>query len=93
MARYIGQIQGEFNPNYDLLVEMHDKRVEKVVKVGVQLSNDYLLKINGEYYEMGKTGILEYEDVEITELSVRHRDSQKLSKIPIIVDYICETEE
>ncbi len=93
MARYIGQIQGEYNPNFDLMVEMHDKRIEKVVKVGVQLANDYLLKINGKFFEMGKTGILEYEDVEITELSIRHKDNQNLAKIPVIIDYVCEVED
>lgn len=93
MARYIGQIQGEYNPNFDLMVEMHNKRIEKVVKVGVQLANDYLLKINGKFFEMGKTGILEYEDVEITELSIRHKDNQNLAKIPVIIDYVCEVED
>lgn len=93
MARYIGQIQGEYNPNFDLMVEMHGKRIEKVVKIGVQLANDYLLKINGKFFEMGKTGILEYEDVEITELSIRHKDNQNLAKIPVIIDYVCEVED
>lgn len=90
MAKYIGQISGTFYQNYDLLSNINPK-ADRVIKIGIQLANDYYAIINNEIYEMGKTGILEFDNVEITKLTLRHKyDKNKTKVIPVIVDYICE---
>lgn len=92
MARYSGQISGKFNQNFELMNTIGGG-ADRLVKVGIQLARDYDVKINGNLFEMGKTGILELEDVEITSLQLKHKGQGFTGEIPVIIDYVYEIDE
>ena len=92
MARYSGQISGKFSQNYELMNTI-GATADRLVKVGIQLAPDYAIKINGDLFEMGKTGILELENVEITSLQLKHKGQGITGAIPVIIDYVYEKDE
>lgn len=69
------QIAGPFNANEELIDKI---KVEAgydltfIKKVGIQIpsfpSSAHLISINGQIFEIGKTNILEFNEVEITSL-------------------------
>lgn len=99
MSRYIGQIQGTFSTGYDLINTIKTNaghHVERVVKVGIQLEYGREIMINREVkVEIGKSGQIEYEDVDIQHLQILRRVEENLTdyiSVPIIVDYVYEDE-
>ena len=88
MARYSGQISGKFNQNFELMNTIGGG-ADRLVKVGIQLARDYDVKINGNLFEMGKTGILELEDVEITTI----KTEQTFSREGKYENHFCKNKE
>lgn len=104
MAKHIGQIQGNYSTGYDLMnsiITNAKRKVAKVVKIGIQLEKARKILINQTLeFEMGKTGILEFEDVNIQHLHLLKTDEEKEENdsdtvilVPIIIDYVYEDED
>ena len=99
MSKYIGQIQGVYSTGYDLInaiMSNAGNHVERVTKVGIQLEYGREIMINREIkVEMGKSGQIEYEDVDIQHLQILKRAEESPTdyiSVPIIVDYVYEDE-
>lgn len=69
---YIGQINGPFTANVELMPfiqEEANKTVNYLLKLGIQTEVRNEVIINGKTFEIGKTGILEFDKgVEITSI-------------------------
>lgn len=99
MARYIGQVQGSYSTGYDLInaiISNAKRPVQRVVKIGIQLEYGREVLINRDFrVQMGKSGQIEYEDVDIRHLQVLRRNTESATdyiSIPVIVDYVYEDE-
>lgn len=107
MAKHIGQIQGNYSTGFDLVDGIRanaGSALKKVVKVGIQIEKGRKLRLNKDsslIVEIGKTGILEYEDVEIRNIQIlRSEEEEALWEknpnlvfiVPVIVDYVYEDE-
>ena len=99
MSKYIGQIQGAYSTGYDLInaiMSNAGNHVERVTKVGIQLEYGREIMINREIkVEMGKSGQIEFEDVDIQHLQILKRAEESPTdyiSVPIIVDYVYEDE-
>ena len=90
MAKYIGQVQGNYSSQDDLIQvirkQLNSNTDLKIIKIGVQMDEGEKISINHKEFEIGKTEILEFEDVEITHLQV-------LKKQNVIIDYVCSNED
>lgn len=99
MALHIGQIQGIKLTNSEL------KPKGKVVKIGIQLEKTREVLLNKKLkFEIGKTEILEFDDVEITSIQLlktqAELDEDKENgttgiarRVPVIIDYVYDDEE
>ena len=92
MAKYIGQIAGLYSPGDNLMSEINSE-THYISKIGIQLPKDDYIIINGEYFQMGKTGKLEFENVHIKELSFVNFDSNKKIQRYVIIDYVYEEDK
>lgn len=105
MARHIGQIQGTFTTSHNLVDSIRANAgtsLERIVKIGIQLERGRKILINKKLtFEIGKTEILEFEDVEITHLQIlkTEAETEEVNKnpsltiiVPIVVDYVYEDE-
>ena len=84
--KYIGQITGYFNPSSNIMNfirgdgEKHS--FEYVSKLGIQAPEGTIFKINNKEFEIGPSGILEFDDVKITSII-----SPKALGSDVIIDY------
>jgi hypothetical protein len=68
---YTGQLIGPFNANeelYDLIVAAAAQPIDYVSHIGIQTDVRNYIYINGKEYEIGKTGIYEIGNTEITSI-------------------------
>lgn len=107
MAKHIGQIQGNYSTGFDLVDGIRanaGSTLKKVVKVGIQIEKGRKLRLNKDsslIVEIGKTGILEYEDIEIRNIQILSNEEEEalyeknpnlVFIVPVIVDYVYEDE-
>lgn len=65
------QIQGPFSKNDDLISVIKTKfknSFEYIERIGIQTNPTNKININGQIFEIGKTGILEFSEVKIISL-------------------------
>lgn len=65
------QIQGPFTKNEDLVPIMKiefNNSFRHIQRIGIQSKPSNKVNINGQIFEIGKTGILEFNEVEIVSL-------------------------
>lgn len=98
MAQYVGQIQGKYSSRDNLIAIIKEKaapsEVVKITKIGIQADEGELISINHIDFEIGKTEILEFEDVDIKHLQILSIKNGNVNiPIPIIIDYIYEDNE
>ncbi len=69
---YIGQIQGPFKAGEDLVVKMLQdplaKKMTFAFKIGIFSKPKHIVSINGVNIEIGKTGMLEIQQTEVTSI-------------------------
>lgn len=77
---FFGSLQGPFAANQELFLKIQQscsKPLNYINKIGICYSNNYDLDIehnqiyvfiNNQKFQLGKTGILEYDDVKITSI-------------------------
>lgn len=103
MAKCIGQIQGNFNKKMNIFNEISSLGKGYISKIGIQAEANTRISLTnieefkeGEFisivnssseFEIGKTEILELDDVKIIGIKILSDKS-----IPIIMDYIYEIE-
>lgn len=84
-----GQLTGPFVANTEILYLVKaDAKVSAInylTKVGICYERGSFVKINGVDFEIGKTGILEFEDVRITSLKFSQDVDDKA-----VIDYYYE---
>lgn len=84
-----GQLTGPFIANTEMLYLVKaDAKVSAInylTKVGICSERGNFVKINGIDFEIGKTGILEFEDVRITSLKFNQDEGVKT-----VIDYYYE---
>lgn len=84
-----GQLTGPFVANTEMLYLVKaDAKVSAInylTKVGITAERGSFVRINGIEFEIGKTGILEFEDVKITSLKFSKDANERA-----IIDYYYE---
>ena len=68
---YTSQLIGPFEENEELFEKINDNAIEEVAYVnhlGIQTDVSNYVYINGEKYEIGKTGIYEIGNAKVTSL-------------------------
>ena len=104
MARRFGQVQGAYTLGYDLINAIkgnaNQSLVSKVTDIGIKLEEGRKIRINQKLdFEIGKTGILQFEDVDIQHLQILRKeeeldkDEDEVILVPVILDYIYEDKE
>ena len=104
MAKRFGQIQGAYTLGYDLINAIKSNAnpslVSKITDIGIQLEEGRKIRINQKLdFEIGKTEILQFEDVDIQHLQILRKeeeldkDENEVILVPIILDYIYEDRE
>lgn len=106
MAYHIGQLKDQYTTSHNLIDSIRaahsDYPFFRIVKIGIQGAPGRQIRINRNLtFEIGKTGILEFEDVSITHLQILKTDkeTEEVNKnpsltiiVPLIVDYVYEDE-
>lgn len=82
-AKFFGQIQGPFPANgeiFTLIQAQHSEQIKHLTKLGIHLLRNYDLDLNGrathslavaindESFQIGRTGMLEFDNVEVTSI-------------------------
>lgn len=65
------QLQGPFNKNEDIITIMKlkfENSFRHLKRIGIQTKPENKININGQIFEIGQTGILEFNEVEIISL-------------------------
>ena len=97
MSRNVGQFAGEIDPYDDLLRTVRANAAntfQSISKIGIQLEEGKKIYIDGVEFEMGKTGILEFDNVDInSSIYITQGNRKTNDKIPVIVDYIYMSRE
>jgi hypothetical protein len=93
MARRIGQVAASVPPYTHTLMQRINYDVKKIIDIGIQMPVGSYININGKDFEIGKTGVLQFEDVEITSLMPKWADSSIDDLIYVIIDCVYENEE
>ena len=91
MGRYIGQYSGEVSPGREIITAISansDKKFIAITDIGIQLDYSKKIYLNGKEFRMSRTGTLEFNDVWITKIHVKHKDQYDTTVIPIIIDYV-----
>lgn len=80
------QIQGPFKKNIEVinLIKQTSVNFLYINKLGIQSKVGNMLKINNKIFEIGKTGIIEFNDVEINSI-IFLQDESALTIIDCIV--------
>lgn len=105
--KYIGQIQGTYSTGFDLVDGIRGNAgssLKKVVKIGLQTEKGRKVRFNKDsslIFEIGKTGILEFEDVEIKNIQILRTPEEDLLYekkptlvfvVPAVLNYVYEDE-
>jgi hypothetical protein len=72
------QVCGPFSKDQDIIQYMKDslnKAFTSLVRIGVQSEVGNIININGQDFEIGKTGILEFNEVNIISLKFLQDES------------------
>lgn len=106
MAKHFGQIQGKYSTGYNLMntikAKANPRKVAYISSLGIQLEEGRQIRLNQKTdFEIGKTGILQFEDVDIQHLQILRTDKEKEEDknnektilVPIILDYIYDDSE
>lgn len=91
MNGYMGQIKGPFKANQELFSLMKENSIDKMGSVkhlGVQSDISSFIIINGEEIEIGKTGIYEVRDTEITSIKFKQDVDDNT-----LIDYVIDLKE
>lgn len=86
--RYIGQLKGPFLSKEELFDKIKQDaaiEVKYVKQIGIQAEVSTMFYINKELYEIGKTGIYEIGNTEITSIYFENDVNENT-----IIDYIIE---
>ena len=87
---YTGQLIGPFTANtelYDLIVAAAAQPIKYVSHIGVQADVRNYIYINGKEYEVGKTGIYEIGNTEITSIYfAQDTDVNSIIDYTIVID-------
>ena len=90
---FMGQLQGPFKANEDLYKKIKDNArtdFEFVSHLGIQVEKDTMVNINGKSFQVGRTGIYEVGNTEITALHFEE-DTDEYSLIDYTL-YVSEEE-
>lgn len=87
---YMGQLVGPFSANvelYDLIVAAAAQPIKYVSHIGIQTDIRNYIYINGKEYEIGKTGIYEIGNTEITSIYfAQDTDENSIIDYTIVID-------
>ena len=93
MAKYIGQVAGIFSRSEDIMntvIKNSHRKAKSIIKIGIQLERGKTIALNEREFQIGKTGRLEFDNVNITSIKIGKNISEFT---PIIIDYIYIDEE
>ena len=93
MNGYMGQLKGPFQPDEELFINIQNTSSEKIAAVqhlGIQtVTGDLvMIEINGKEIEIGKTGIYEVRNTEITSIKFKTDVDENT-----LVDYVIKLKE
>jgi hypothetical protein len=91
MNGYMGQLKGPFKADEELFDKIVKNSVEEIAAVGhlgVQAEVSTFIIINGEEIEIGKTGMYEVRDTEITSVKFKTDVDENT-----LVDYVITFKE
>ena len=96
MAKNIGQYAGEVYPNDEEVITTFIKEAsnspyfKSISKIGIQLAPSKRIFINDIEFEIGKTGKLEFDNLNIKAvIKISHeKNNNSQNKIPVIIDYV-----
>ena len=87
---YTGQLIGPFTANeelYDLILAAAAQPINYVSHIGIQTDIKNYIYINGKEYEIGKTGIYEIGNTEITSIYfVQDTDENSIIDYTSVID-------
>ena len=67
------QLSGPFSAYRNVLENLESHNFKHI---GIQSETSHLVRVNGEEYEIGKTGMLEFSDVIIDSLAFLQQESE-----------------
>lgn len=93
MNGYMGQLKGPFQADEELFTKIQDTSSEKIAAVqhlGIQTVTEDLvmIEINGKEIEIGKTGMYEVRNTEITSIKFKTNVDENT-----LVDYVIKLKE
>ena len=91
MNGYMGQLQGPFKANEELISKVREAAYvsfQFVDHLGIQTKKDTMININGKSIQVGRTGTYEITNAEVTSFYFE-QDTDEYS----LVDYTIYTEE
>ena len=93
MNGYMGQLKGPFQADEELFTKIQNTSSEKIAAVqhlGIQTVTEDLvmIEINGKEIEIGKTGMYEVRNTEITSIKFKTNVDEN-----ILVDYVIKLKE
>ena len=93
MNGYMGQLKGPFQANEELFTKIQNTSSEKIAAVqhlGIQTVTEDLvmIEINGKEIEIGKTGMYEVRNTEITSIKFKTNVDENT-----LVDYVIKLKE
>ena len=93
MNGYMGQLKGPFQADEELFTKIQNTSSEKIAAVqhlGIQTVTEDLvmIKINGKEIEIGKTGMYEVRNTEITSIKFKTNVDENT-----LVDYVIKLKE
>lgn len=87
---YTSQLIGPFEENEELFEKINDNAIEKVAYInhlGIQTDVSNYVYINGEKYEIGKTGIYEIGNAKVTSLYfAQNVDNNTIIDYTVVLD-------
>lgn len=105
MSQRMGQIQGRYAKTRNLfnVIKSEHPKLKQIVKLGVQLKPGFGFKIDNNKYDVGKTGILQLDNMELSScnFTLYHNNrkdddgndlEEEIKVIPAIVDFVYEDE-
>ena len=92
MAKHIEQVAGTFTP-YTELMNFLGSEAKHITKIGLQLPGGSYAIIDGKEFEIGKTGILEFEDVQISSVKFRSHNANTRQQMYVIMDCVYDDAE
>ena len=93
MNGYMGQLKGPFQADEELFTKIQNTSSEKIAAVqhlGIQTvtENLVMIEINGKEIEIGKTGMYEVRNTEITSIKFKTNVDENT-----LVDYVTKLKE